>query len=116
MRVAPILAVVLVFAAPGADARAHRSEKVKADFQRANPCPATGQTKGKCPGYVIDHVYPLACGGLDDPLNLMWQTVRDAKIKDRWERKGCQSAGRGPAGLSSTSGVLPTTPGNDRDR
>lgn len=54
------------------------------------PCPATGSSKKKCPGYVIDHVVSLACGGADAPENMHWQTVADAKEKDKWERKGCR--------------------------
>jgi Dioxygenase len=30
-----------------------------------HPCPATGLTRGPCPGCVKDHVVPLACGGPD---------------------------------------------------
>jgi hypothetical protein len=41
------------------------------------------------PGYVIDHIRPLACGGADDPSNVQWQTVAAAKAKDRVERIGC---------------------------
>ena len=44
---------------------------------------------GPCGGYVIDHVVPLACGGADAPSNMQWQTVVEAKVKDRWERQGC---------------------------
>jgi hypothetical protein len=42
-------------------------------------------------GYVIDHVCALACGGIDDPSNMQYQTYKDGKAKDRWERTddGC---------------------------
>jgi hypothetical protein len=43
----------------------HRGRAARADFQRSHPCPATGRTSGACPGYVVDHVKPLACGGAD---------------------------------------------------
>lgn len=68
---------------------AHRSTAAKAAFQREHPCPANGARRGRCPGYVIDHVKPLACGGADAPANMQWQTVTEGKAKDRWERKGC---------------------------
>jgi hypothetical protein len=41
------------------------------------------------PGYVIDHIVPLACGGPATPANMQWQTVAEAKAKDRVERRGC---------------------------
>jgi hypothetical protein len=28
-----------------------------------------------CPGYVFDHVQPLAYGGIDAPKNMQWQTI-----------------------------------------
>jgi len=41
-------------------------------------------------GHVVDHIVPLACGGADAPSNMQWQTVEEAKAKDKWERKGCK--------------------------
>lgn len=67
-----------------------RSHSARAEFQRQQPCPATGERRGRCPGYVIDHVNPLCAGGPDHPSNMQWQTVADAKIKDRAERRMCR--------------------------
>ena len=67
-----------------------RSASAKQEFERSNPCPATGRTSGTCSGYVIDHVKPLACGGADAPSNMQWQTVAEGKAKDRTERSGCR--------------------------
>lgn len=78
---------VIVFVTPALGA--HRSHAAKNAFKRENPCPANGNTKGTCPGYVIDHIVPLACGGPDDKSNMQWQTVRDGKIKDRFELCMC---------------------------
>jgi len=44
----------------------------------------TGYSKGR-PGYVIDHIIPLKDGGCDCPENMQWQTIEDAKAKDKWE-------------------------------
>lgn len=55
-------------------------------FKREHPCPATGRSSGRCPGYVIDHVNPLECGGADAPYNTQWQTVAQGKAKDKTER------------------------------
>lgn len=60
-----------------------RSEAARAEFMRR-----TGYAHGR-PGYVVDHVIPLACGGADAPSNMQWQTVGAAKAKDKWERDGC---------------------------
>lgn len=72
-----------------AEARVKRSQTAKVEFKAANPCPADGATKGPCAGYVIDHMWPLACGGEDHPRNMQWQTIADSKEKDKWERKMC---------------------------
>ena len=59
--------------------RIKRSESAKREFERE-----TGYPHGR-PGYVVDHVVPLARGGADDPGNMQWQTIADAKAKDRVE-------------------------------
>jgi hypothetical protein len=70
--------------------RIKRSESAKREFEAMNHCPSTGRATGPCPGYVIDHVMALACGGVDAPSNMQWQTKEQAKAKDEWERKGCR--------------------------
>jgi hypothetical protein len=65
--------------------RIERSKKAKDEFERMHPCPANGRTSGPCPGYVIDHIVALKRGGADDASNMQWQTVADAKAKDKWE-------------------------------
>lgn len=71
-----------------------RSAAVVREFKRAHPCPATGQTRGACPGWVVDHRMPLCSGAEDEPGNMQWQTVEDAKAKDRDERRLCRSLKR----------------------
>jgi len=56
-----------------------RSKKSKQEFERL-----TGYPHGR-PGYVVDHVVALKHGGVDCPCNMQWQTVEDAKAKDKWE-------------------------------
>jgi len=65
--------------------RIERSTKAKRDFQKSHPCPSTGRPSGSCPGYVVDHVTPLKRGGADRPSNMQWQTVQQAKEKDKTE-------------------------------
>jgi hypothetical protein len=48
----------------------------------------TGFPNGR-PGYAVDHIKPLACGGLDTPSNMRWQTIAAAKANDKVERIGC---------------------------
>ena len=52
-----------------------RSSTVRRQFQRLHPCPATGSTRGPCPGYVVDHLVALRCGGRDAVENMRWEPV-----------------------------------------
>lgn len=61
-----------------------RSSHAKNEFRETHPCPSTGKTSGPCKGYVIDHVQALKHGGADTPSNMKWQTVAEAKAKDKW--------------------------------
>lgn len=70
----------------GRHGRIKRSGAAKVRFEREQPCPSTGKMRGRCPGYVIDHVNPLECGGADAASNMQWQTVQAAKEKDKTER------------------------------
>ncbi|MEY3880549.1 MAG: hypothetical protein RIQ94_1345 [Pseudomonadota bacterium] len=62
-----------------AQARIVRSQAAKNHFKATHPCPTNGNRHGSCPGYVIDHIKALACGGADAPRN------------DAWERIGCKT-------------------------
>lgn len=68
-----------------ANGRIRRNPAARRAFQRGNPCPATGRISGACPGYVVDHLVPLKRGGADEPGNMQWQAVAEAKAKDRIE-------------------------------
>jgi hypothetical protein len=82
--------LIIMATLPSAYAKHSRSSVVKAEFQRQHPCPLTGKRRGACPGWVKDHVTPLCAGGPDAVSNMQWQTVADAKVKDRAERKMCR--------------------------
>jgi len=68
-----------------ANGKIARSSQAKNDFKKSHPCPSTGRSSGKCPGFVIDHISPLTRGGTDASYNMQWQTIEAAKEKDRWE-------------------------------
>jgi hypothetical protein len=59
--------------------RIKRSEAAKHEFMRM-----TGYPNGR-PGYVVDHIISLKRGGCDCPSNMQWQTIQEAKEKDKWE-------------------------------
>lgn len=88
-RTTAITALALCIAAQ-ACADAGRSRAQRNAFQRANPCPATGASRGPCPGYVVDHIKPLCAGGADAPRNMQWQSVPEGKAKDRLEIQECR--------------------------
>ncbi len=66
-----------------------RSQTVLRQFQHLYPCPSTGKKTGACPGWVKDHRIGLCCGGKDEIANLQWQTITDARAKDKWECNSC---------------------------
>jgi hypothetical protein len=77
-----------------------RSSEAIREFKKC-----TGFINGR-PGYVIDHIFPLACGGPDVPENLIWQLASDGKLKDKWERvrPGCGSKKHDEPGEKEASG------------
>lgn len=85
-----MIMVVIALIANSASAEIKRSPAAVRAFKKLHPCPSTApHKKATCPGWVVDHVIALACGGPDKPSNMQWQTVADAKAKDKWERKEC---------------------------
>jgi hypothetical protein len=83
-----ILTIALIFSLP-ANA-IPRSNAARHAFAKTHLCPSTQQYRLPCPGYVIDHIQPLACGGADAPRNMQFQTIAEGKAKDKWERKACR--------------------------
>lgn len=56
-----------------------RNPDIKKKFDRINGFP-----HGRS-GYVVDHICPLSCSGIDAVTNMQYQTVSEGKSKDRWE-------------------------------
>lgn len=75
-----------------ADGSIARSQTALTEFRRVHHCPSTGLKLGRCPGWAINHVIPLACGGCDIVSNMQWLPVdikacAGAHCIDRFERK-----------------------------
>lgn len=87
-RLAAISALFL--SSTATDAKTQRSYAAKAEFKRMNPCPATGERRGKCLGFEIDHAVPLKCGGADHHGNMQWLSVEQHKEKTRREASQCR--------------------------
>jgi hypothetical protein len=85
-----LLLLCLALLIPQADA-APRSKALRAEFVRANPCPANGASSGPCPGYQVDHREALVCGGRDELGNLQWLSIEEHKAKTRVEVKLCRA-------------------------
>lgn len=83
-------AVALLACASLAAVAGERSRTLRAEFQRLHPCPSTGKAAGACPGWEVDHIEALICGGKDEMRNLQWLTVGAHREKTRVEVKLCR--------------------------
>ena len=78
-----------------ADGTIKRSQYQKALFVSMYPCPKIDKITGLCIAWHVDHVIPLACGGVDAPINMQWLPVAIKSCplssgrlcKDRFERR-----------------------------
>ncbi len=86
-----LLVAALALVLPCAIGATQRDPHQRAVFVKQHPCPANGKTRGACPGYMVDHIKPLCAGGADHPSNMQWQTVAEAKKKDRLEAEECRA-------------------------
>jgi hypothetical protein len=89
-----LLALLLGTLAACAVGQPIRSPALRAEFQRLEPCPATGLPRGACPGYEVDHVVPLCLGGprVDIISNLQWLTVEEHRRKTVRDIQLCRQA------------------------
>ena len=84
-------ALLLVATFHHAALTAPRSSSARAEFVKANPCPATGKTRGRCPGWQVDHRIALCAGGDDAPHNMQWLTVEAHRAKTRQDVRECRA-------------------------
>lgn len=61
-----------------------RDRSVYWAFRKLNPCPATKQVYGACPGWQVDHDWPLAKGGCDAVYNMTWMRVEIKTCAQDW--------------------------------
>lgn len=106
MRCIALIAVLTVTGACDVHG-AERSAAAVAQFKRESPCPSTGAARGRCPGFIVDHVVPLCAGGADEPENMQWQTIPDAKRKDVAERAQCRALRQPPGRRTPARGSHP---------
>lgn len=85
------LVIALLAAAP-AEAQVKRDRAQVRAFRAENPCPATGSTRGACPGWHVDHVIALCAGGADRPENMQWITKEDHRFKTLVDVRECRKA------------------------
>lgn len=94
------------------DGNIGRNVKEQLKFQIIHPCPSTGLKVGNCPGWTVDYIIPLSCGGCDAVVNMQWMPIV-AKIctedycKDRYERM-IQFPDQGMPGLKKKTCVSKT--------
>jgi hypothetical protein len=85
-----------------------RDPKVTRRFQLLHPCPESGRVTGACPGWAIDHVIPLACGGCDAVFNMQWLDTVTKRRKDSFERN--IDAATPPIADTATCRLRPVSP------
>lgn len=88
---ASVIALSLAVVAAGLADAGPRSSSVRAEFVKANPCPVTGKSRGRCPGWEVDHRIALCAGGDDAPHNMQWLTVEAHRAKTRIDVRDCRA-------------------------
>jgi hypothetical protein len=89
-----LIYLVIALAAIPAYARIERDRAQVRSFRVEHPCPATGRTRGACPGWHVDHVIPLCAGGADRPNNMQWITREDHRWKTFIDVRECRRTRR----------------------
>ena len=88
------IAILLLLITHCAEARDGRNAAEVRQFRLGHPCPVTGQVRGKCPGYEVDHVQARRCGGADKASNMQWLLVADHRVKTAREARICRGKRR----------------------
>jgi len=89
-KIVVVAAALVSLASPAAGASRSAAERLA--FVRENPCPVTGLRRGRCPGWEVDHVVALVCGGADKRHNMQWLTVQQHRVKTRSDVRLCRQS------------------------
>jgi hypothetical protein len=89
-----ILAILIVMTSFTQVYASCRSQSVKHKFDVLNGYPHGRPALPGEESWIVDHWCALECGGIDDPVNMVYQPYSVSKKKDRWERT--------PAGCATT--------------
>lgn len=84
--------VLLLAAACNVEARIPRDRAEVRAFRSEHVCPATGQHRGGCPGFHVDHIIPLCAGGPDKRANMQWISKEDHRFKTYVDVRECRKA------------------------
>jgi hypothetical protein len=87
--------IFITWHAACAGAATLRGTAAPKEFRKYNACPSTKKFTGACPGWIMDHLEALRCGGKDVPENLWWMTKTEAALKDLQEAQ-CWRYYKGP--------------------
>lgn len=93
-RIHGIAAILLTACAISVGATQQRDRAQVRAFRAEHVCPSTGQHRGACPGYHVDHITPLCAGGPDRPDNMQWITREDHRFKTLVDVKECRKMRR----------------------
>ena len=83
-----VLIVALLFSTSALASAFVRSPAQVRLFKKTNICPSTHAYSQRCPGYIVDHIIALDCGGADKPSNMQYQTIAASRAKDKIELRG----------------------------
>lgn len=87
-----VLAALLALALSAPTLAIPRDPSQRAAFRKANPCPSTGNIRGRCPGWQIDHVKALMNGGTDTPDNMRWLAHHEHRKKTLADFAECRAS------------------------
>jgi hypothetical protein len=90
IQIAAFIAIAAALGSGSCLGKTVRSKSELRAFAKEQACPSTGLYKLPCPGFQIDHVWPLKCAGPDRRENMQWLSIQDHKDKTRAQNHLCR--------------------------